>query len=353
VLALTWDDGPDTGTLALAEYLRRRKVSATFFVVKEWVKGVSSDPGFGPNVYATGYAKIPILGALVSLGHRIGNHTRHHTLLTSLTPAEAAAEVRENQEALEPFIKNDLRLFRAPGGAWSEAPQAAIAGDPALAKLVGPVRWDIDRKDWEDSIRCDSPDPRHDCEPASVPQRSHTKPDVVARRYLESIDEAKHGIVLLHDRVGHVGSTYALDLARVLVPALEARGYVFAAPVLAFSALAARPDVAPARGQVATGAAAAALPGVDARTLRTGDLNGDGRPDVCGLGALGVSCALATPDGFAAASSWLQRGMTDHDGWRAASPDQIASIRLADVNADGRADLCFDAPLGAQCALAP
>ena len=74
VLALTWDDGPDVNTLALGEYLRRERVSATFFVIGGWKKGVSSDPGFGARVYETGHEKLPLLADLVALGHRVGNH---------------------------------------------------------------------------------------------------------------------------------------------------------------------------------------------------------------------------------------------------------------------------------------
>ncbi|MEO6575458.1 MAG: polysaccharide deacetylase family protein, partial [Polyangiaceae bacterium] len=51
VLALTFDDGPDAGTLVLAEYLSERRIAATFFVVNAWVEGLSSDPGEGGGVY--------------------------------------------------------------------------------------------------------------------------------------------------------------------------------------------------------------------------------------------------------------------------------------------------------------
>src|SRR5262249_44137341 len=62
VFALPWDDGPDRETLALARYLHERRVSATFFVVSEWVDGPSADPGVGEGVYRTGYHHLPVLG---------------------------------------------------------------------------------------------------------------------------------------------------------------------------------------------------------------------------------------------------------------------------------------------------
>jgi peptidoglycan/xylan/chitin deacetylase (PgdA/CDA1 family) len=422
VIALTWDDGPDKDSLALAEYLRRERVSATFFVVSEWSREISPEPGEGTEVYATGYRHIPILARLVALGHRLGNHTLHHVLLTDVPPARADVEVRANQETIDPFLTNELRLFRAPGGAWNAAAASAIATDPLLADLVGPIRWDIDRKDWEASLACRSDRPLAECESAPVSAHTRVKPGVTAERYLESIEEAKHGIVLLHDRVGHVGSSYAMDLAQRLVPALKARGYIFAAPVLGFSPLVLRAPREPGatearavsfvdldgdgradlcvreagnvvcarsvevageasdprprtvfRGQLpaptparhadagsalsnAGGDALAAVDGagaVDPRTIRLGDLNGDGRADVCGRTPGGVACALSTARGFAQATLWLRDGMNDEDGWRDASEGRSASLQLADVNGDGRADLCADSPAGIVCGLAP
>ena len=263
VLALTWDDGPDVHTLQLARYLHAKNVSGTFFVVDEWRADLSDDPGTGRGVMHTGYADIPILPALVKLGHRVGNHTLHHVLLTHASGPLVDRELADNQRHLDSFDSDELRLFRVPGGAWSAEASATVDGDPYLHGLTGPVRWDVDRKDWDSSVSCDSAHPRTECEERGDGRSMRTKPSVVAQRYLASIDEAKHGIVLLHDRVGDVGSTYALSIAETLVPALEARGYVFAAPVLAFSPLSPR------------------LEGTFGPSFRLVDVDGDGRDDVC------------------------------------------------------------------------
>src|SRR5262249_52819081 len=140
----------------------------------------------------------------------------------------------------DPFITNELRVFRAPGGAWSASASAAVDGDPLLSGLVGPVRWDIDGKDWEGSLYCRSSRPAVECERAAPGHEARVKPSVIVQRYLAAVEAAGRGVVLLHDRVGHVGSDYALRVARSLVPQLKAKGYVFAAPVLRFSPLAAR-----------------------------------------------------------------------------------------------------------------
>jgi peptidoglycan/xylan/chitin deacetylase (PgdA/CDA1 family) len=348
VLALTWDDGPDRGSVALADYLHRQKVSATFFVVSEWSKDLSSDPGEGVDTYQTGHTYLRVLGELVGLGHRIGNHTLNHRLLSEIPPETAAEQVRENQKLIDPFVTNELRIFRAPGGAWSAGAAAAIAVDPYLSGLVGPIRWDIDRKDWDSSLACGAGDTPNDCERVDLvtaPHPNQVRPFVMAQRYLASIEEGKHGIVLLHDRVGRVGSSYAIEIARALVPELKARGYVFTAPILRFSPLARR--------------AAPPPEGSGERAIGVADLDGDGRADLCTRDGAGILCATSVA---AAGSATDLRPRTVFEGksrwdlsfggaaW--APPERAQTLRLVDVDGDRRADVCGLAKTGIVCALA-
>jgi peptidoglycan/xylan/chitin deacetylase (PgdA/CDA1 family) len=90
VLAMTWDDGPDQHTVELAQYLRSRRVSGTFFVVRSWQEGLSDAPGSGPSAFETGYAHLPILKDLVRLGQRLANHTLNHVRLPSVEPGARA-----------------------------------------------------------------------------------------------------------------------------------------------------------------------------------------------------------------------------------------------------------------------
>jgi len=83
-------------------------------------------------------------------------------------------------------------------------------------------------------------------------------------------------------------------------------------------------------------------------TLRMGDVNGDGLMDVCARGSDGARCWLSTgvdfdPDPIAG-PAW-----TDAAGW--ASHPYYSTMRLADVNADGRADLCARGASGFECRL--
>jgi len=88
-------------------------------------------------------------------------------------------------------------------------------------------------------------------------------------------------------------------------------------------------------------------------TLQLGDINGDGRADVCGRGPAGVRCAIAarTGTGFLYAHPWsLRSDFSDADGW-GGSAGSYGSIRLADVNGDSYADLCGRGTNGLVCGI--
>ncbi len=82
------------------------------------------------------------------------------------------------------------------------------------------------------------------------------------------------------------------------------------------------------------------------RSLRFGDLDGDGRTDLCARLRDGVRCWRSEGAGFGAGFS--------EPAWRdEAGFDQLsrasATVRLADVTGDGRADLCARTPQGFVC----
>jgi hypothetical protein len=62
-------------------------------------------------------------------------------------------------------------------------------------------------------------------------------------------------------------------------------------------------------------------------------------------------CALSTAHGFTRATIWLEAEALRAQGWQ--RPELAATLQLGDVNGDGRADLCGRAESGVACALAP
>lgn len=124
--ALTFDDGPDANTLALARYLARENVPAAFFFV-------GSKAAAHPE----------IVREIASLGFTICNHSHTHADLTKLTPDEVAAELRNCNAALQAGGAPPVKYFRPPYGAFNRGVVNA-----ASAQQLTTVLWTLDPFDW-------------------------------------------------------------------------------------------------------------------------------------------------------------------------------------------------------------
>ncbi len=80
-------------------------------------------------------------------------------------------------------------------------------------------------------------------------------------------------------------------------------------------------------------------------TLRLGDINGDGLADVCARGNARVLCWPSTGDAFGARIDGP--ALSDASGWN--KPEYFTTLRLADIDGDGRDDLCARAAAGFRC----
>ncbi len=80
-------------------------------------------------------------------------------------------------------------------------------------------------------------------------------------------------------------------------------------------------------------------------TLRAGDLDGDGKADLCLRATSGITCFRST--GTALAPALAGPPLSDAAGYGALS--RFSTIRLADVNGDGKADLCVRAAADFRC----
>ena len=82
-------------------------------------------------------------------------------------------------------------------------------------------------------------------------------------------------------------------------------------------------------------------------TIRMGDIDGDGLADVCARHRDGLTCWRSTGDGFEEFDT--NASFSDASGW--GRPQYYTTIRLADINGNGRDDLCARGASGWRCYL--
>lgn len=81
-------------------------------------------------------------------------------------------------------------------------------------------------------------------------------------------------------------------------------------------------------------------------TIRYGDINGDGKADICARYNTGVRCFLSTGSGFSAGFDGPT--LSNDGGWNA-TPAYYSTLKMADVNGDGKDDLCARGSAGFYC----
>jgi hypothetical protein len=84
-------------------------------------------------------------------------------------------------------------------------------------------------------------------------------------------------------------------------------------------------------------------------TIRLADVNGDGNADVCGRGYYGIFCGIGSGTGFSFPSQMTSQYSND-EGW--GSSQNAESLQYGDVDGDGRDDVCGRAYAGMLCAVA-
>ena len=81
-------------------------------------------------------------------------------------------------------------------------------------------------------------------------------------------------------------------------------------------------------------------------TIRMGDIDGDGKADVCARHSGGFTCWLSTGDDF---EEFDTIGWSNDGSWD--NPQYYTTIRLADINGNGRDDVCARGASGWRCHL--
>lgn len=81
------------------------------------------------------------------------------------------------------------------------------------------------------------------------------------------------------------------------------------------------------------------------------DLNGDGHTDVCGASPAGIVCAFSIGAAWTTPTVWITSEEARVVGWNLASAE--GAFALGDINGDGRDDICGRGSLGVVCGLSP
>lgn len=124
-VALTFDDGPSPRcTPRLLDGLRELGAKATFFVVGCQAE---KDPD--------------IVRRIADEGHQVGNHSYDHADLHTLTAAQAAEDLRRNDDL--------LRQLLGDGDYWVRPPYGLLSEEESSALTVPIINWSVDTEDWK------------------------------------------------------------------------------------------------------------------------------------------------------------------------------------------------------------
>lgn len=180
-VALTFDDGPHpVYTEQILKILADNGAKATFFVI-------------GQN--AESYPEL--IRAEFDAGHEIGNHTYSHPNMKSVSVDRAVEEITKTQQIIEDITGERPKLFRSPGGIFSDELVGAVEDLECKPILWS---WRQDTKDW------------------SLP-----RVEKVVRTVLDNLQDGD--IILFHDY--NMKGSPTPEALKIILPELKQRGYSF------------------------------------------------------------------------------------------------------------------------------
>ncbi len=129
VVSLSFDAAwGNEDTQQLIDILGKYNVTATFFVVGEWVDKYPES-----------------VKALSDAGHEIMSHSNDHAHFNSLSTDQIIADINASCDKIEAVTGVRPTLFRPPYGEYDDHVVAAVR-----SMGMEPVQWDVDSLDWKD-----------------------------------------------------------------------------------------------------------------------------------------------------------------------------------------------------------
>ena len=176
VIALTFDDGPNTDTTPLVlDKLEEHGIVASFFVIGNNITDESAE----------------VMKRAYNMGCDIENHSQSHPDMTKMTAKEIKAEIDFTSDKVEEAVGERPQFFRPP----------YIAVNQTMFDVIDmPFICGYGAEDYNNAIG-------------------------VEERVEKVLAQARDGgIILLHDMNGNVQTVAALDK---IIPALKEQGYEF------------------------------------------------------------------------------------------------------------------------------
>lgn len=176
VIALTFDDGPNTETTnEVLEILEKHQVVASFFLI-------------GNNINDESAKSVK---RAYDLGCEINNHSKSHGYMDKMTAEEIVGEFSYVDEKVFEITGEHTKFFRPP---------YIAVGDLMWENIDAPFISGIGCNDWDDNV--------------SVEQRVK----IITRAAQDG------SIILMHDAQGNHKTVEAIDQ---IIPALKEQGYKF------------------------------------------------------------------------------------------------------------------------------
>lgn len=176
MIALTFDDGPNTTTTAqVLDKLELYNVPASFFLIGNNINDASAE----------------VVKRAYQMGCEIDNHSKTHSYMNSMTAEEIAEEVKFVSDKVEEITGEPTKFFRPP--------YIATSGD-MYANIDMPFICGVGCNDWDNMV-------------------------TVKERIENTLNQVQDGtIILLHDAQGNIKTVEALD---TIIPTLLEEGYQF------------------------------------------------------------------------------------------------------------------------------
>lgn len=128
-VSLTFDAAwGNEDTQMLIDILGRYNVTATFFVVGEWVDKYPES-----------------VKALSDAGHEVMNHSNDHAHFSKLSAEQITANVNACNDKIEKVTGVRPTLFRAPYGEYDDHVVSTLSSMGMYT-----IQWDVDSLDWKD-----------------------------------------------------------------------------------------------------------------------------------------------------------------------------------------------------------